>query len=771
MNNYPVILLSDVVIFPKMVFSILIEMEVSVKCVDYAIENNVDVILATKQISENKENSINNSVYPTYAVTAKILQVLRMPNGSVKILFEAQDRIKLLSVSFKENEIPVADTETVDISYDDNPKLEALKRKIIDTICEYAELSGNVKQNIIEELNNMSDLSNLADIIFNNLALSTDEKQKMLSTIDVPTRLNLAVQFIQREIDIFKTEKNIQNDVQEQINKNNREYYLKEQLKFIQKELGNSSEEIDQRDIKEFERKGKLKKFSKEAREKFDNELRKLKLMSPMSSEASVSRTYIEWLLDLPWKEKSPVTKDLKRARAILDRDHFGLEKVKERILEYLAVQNRIHNVKGQILCLFGPPGVGKTSLAKSIAEATGRNYIKISLGGVRDEAEIRGHRRTYISALPGKIISALKKAKSSNPLILLDEIDKMGSDSRGDPESALLEVLDPEQNKSFNDHYLEIDYDLSDVMFIATANTLEMSRPLIDRLEIIKLSGYTEFEKFEIAKKYLIPKINLENGLNEGEFNVDESAIWKLIRDYTRESGVRNLYRELSNLARKAVKEISENDDIKSVTITAENLFEYAGIQKYLRDPIEEKSLVGITTGLAWTEVGGETLSIEAAMFPGKGKITLTGKLGNVMQESIQAAMSLIRSRAEKFDIDQEVFEKNDFHIHVPDGATPKDGPSAGIAMVTSIVSAISGKPVRKDVAMTGEITLRGRVLPIGGLKEKILAAHRAFIKVVIVPKDNEKDLKDIPANVIGDIDIRLVTSIDEVLDIALVK
>lgn len=769
MKCYPIILLSDVVVFPKMVFSVLVEMEVSIKSIDYAIEKDSDIILAAKQIEGESEYSLDGSIYPNYAVLAKILQILRMPNGKIKVLFETTERVELNSVSFDKNDVPIAKIRNVKLNYKVTSKLEALKRKILNTIYSYGESSGGMKLESLQHLEELDDLSNLADLIFNNLPISLSEKQKMLETEDVEERLNYALSFLQREIDIANEDKNIQNVVQEQINKNNREYFLKEQLKFIQKELGNSGEEMGQEDIQELERRGKIKKFSKEAKEKFDNELKRLKMMPPISPEANVARTYIEWLLDLPWEEKAAINKDIKKAKGVLDKDHFGLDRVKERILEFLAVQNRTNNVKGQILCLFGPPGVGKTSLAKSIAEATGRNYVKISLGGVRDEAEIRGHRRTYISALPGKIVSALKKAKTSNPLILLDEIDKIGSDSRGDPEAALLEVLDPEQNKNFNDHYLELDCDLSDVMFVATANTLEMSRPLLDRLEIIKLSGYTEFEKFEIAKRYLLPKIIEENGLRNDEFNIDDDVIKTLIQDYTRESGVRHLYRELSNLARKSVKNILENDDIESIHISLENLEDYAGIKKYTRDPLEEKSLVGITNGLAWTEVGGETLSIEAAAFPGKGKITLTGKLGDVMQESIQAAMSLVKVKAQHFGIDSEIFEKSDFHIHVPDGATPKDGPSAGIAIVTSIISVISKRPVRKDVAMTGEITLRGRVLPIGGLKEKILAAHRAFMKTVIIPKDNEKDLKEIPQNVIGDLEIKPVDNVDEVLKIAL--
>lgn len=770
MDNCPVILLSDVVVFPNIVFSVMIEADVSISAIEYAMEKSINVILSTKQSNFENEFSLNKSSFSVYGVLAKILQVLKMPNGKLKVLFESLKRVRLVETEFK-GSFHVADYIILDDIVESKSRVEALRRALVSAVVEYGELTDNIKKNVLEKVVATEDASNLADILLDNLTFPIDDKLKMLGTVDVASRLSYVLDYINREIIISSEEKNIQNSLQEQIEKNNREYYLREQLKAIHKELGlDGAEDGGKSEIEELERRGKLKKFTPEAKEKFSSEIKKLKMMPPMSSETSVIRGYIDWLLELPWGEKSAETNDIIKAKKILDRDHFGLEKVKERILEFLAVQSRVKNVKGQIICLFGPPGVGKTSLAKSIAEATGRNYVKISLGGVRDEAEIRGHRRTYISAFPGKIISALKRAKTSNALILLDEIDKVGADSRGDPESALLEVLDPEQNKMFSDHYLEIDYDLSDVMFVATTNSLEMSRPLLDRLEIIKLSGYTEFEKFEIARKYLIPKVMSENGLGEDEFSVSDDVIRRLIRDYTREAGVRNLEREILNLARKSVKRILENEDVKTVSIDSDNLEEYAGIQKYMRDSLDEYSLIGVTNGLAWTEVGGETLSIEAVSFPGKGKVTLTGKLGDVMQESIQAALSLIRSKSEQFGLQSDFFEKNDFHIHVPDGATPKDGPSAGIAMVTSIVSVVTNRPVRKDVAMTGEITLRGRVFPIGGLKEKLLAAHRAQIKTVLIPKDNEKDLKEIPGNVLKDLEVIPVSHIDEVLKIALV-
>lgn len=770
MDNCPVILLSDVVVFPNIVFSVMIEADVSISAIEYAMEKSINVILSTKQSNFENEFSLNKSSFSVYGVLAKILQVLKMPNGKLKVLFESLKRVRLVETEFK-GSFHVADYIILDDIVESKSRVEALRRALVSAVVEYGELTDNIKKNVLEKVVATEDASNLADILLDNLTFPIDDKLKMLGTVDVASRLSYVLDYINREIIISSEEKNIQNSLQEQIEKNNREYYLREQLKAIHKELGlDGAEDGGKSEIEELERRGKLKKFTPEAKEKFSSEIKKLKMMPPMSSETSVIRGYIDWLLELPWGEKSAETNDIIKAKKILDRDHFGLEKVKERILEFLAVQSRVKNVKGQIICLFGPPGVGKTSLAKSIAEATGRNYVKISLGGVRDEAEIRGHRRTYISAFPGKIISALKRAKTSNALILLDEIDKVGADSRGDPESALLEVLDPEQNKMFSDHYLEIDYDLSDVMFVATTNSLEMSRPLLDRLEIIKLSGYTEFEKFEIARKYLIQKVMSENGLGEDEFSVSDDVIRRLIRDYTREAGVRNLEREILNLARKSVKRILENEDVKTVSIDSDNLEEYAGIQKYMRDSLDEYSLIGVTNGLAWTEVGGETLSIEAVSFPGKGKVTLTGKLGDVMQESIQAALSLIRSKSEQFGLQSDFFEKNDFHIHVPDGATPKDGPSAGIAMVTSIVSVVTNRPVRKDVAMTGEITLRGRVFPIGGLKEKLLAAHRAQIKTVLIPKDNEKDLKEIPGNVLKDLEVIPVSHIDEVLKIALV-
>ncbi len=617
-------------------------------------------------------------------------------------------------------------------------------------------------------INQIDDSAKLADTIASYLSLKIAEKQKLLEMAGVGDRLEELLSMIEGEISVMQVEKRIRNRVKKQMEKTQRDYYLNEQMKAIQKELGDVDEAKDE--LSDFEAKIRKIKLSKEAREKCTAELKKLRAMNPMSAEATVVRNYLDWMLNIPWQYRSRVKKDLTEARRILDRDHFGLDKVKERILEYLAVQARVGKVRGQILCLVGPPGVGKTSLGKSIAQATGRHFVRVALGGVRDEAEVRGHRRTYIGSMPGKIIQSMRKAKTSNPLFLLDEIDKMGADWRGDPASALLEVLDPEQNATFNDHYLEVDYDLSDVMFVTTANTLKMSQPLLDRMEIIRLPGYTEDEKIEIAKQHLIPKEMEVHGLKKDELVIDEEVLKNLVRLYTRESGVRNLEREIANLARKAIKEILV-DHVKIVNITAKNLSKYAGAPKFHYGQAEEQDAIGATTGLAWTEVGGDLLTIEAVVVPGKGKTMITGKLGDVMQESIQAAVSYIRSQAPRFGIEPEIFEKRDIHIHVPEGAIPKDGPSAGVAMCTSIVSALTSIPVNKEVAMTGEITLRGRVLQIGGLKEKMLAAHRGGIKKVLIPVDNQKDLDDIPENVKKGIKIIPVATADEVLKEALIS
>jgi ATP-dependent Lon protease len=631
----------------------------------------------------------------------------------------------------------------------------------------YAKLNKRIALDTVVAVKNIEQIDDLIDVVSAHLVLRIQDKQALLEETNAVKRFEKLLSFMESEIDVINVERKIRNRVKKQMERSQKEYYLNEQIKAIQKELGDQENTVDE--INEFENKAKKVHFSKEAAEKFHNELKKLKNMPTMSPEATVVRNYLDWLISIPWNHKTKVKKDIKAAKVVLDRDHYGLDSVKERILEFLAVQNRVEKIKGSILCLVGPPGVGKTSLAKSIAEATGRNYIRMSLGGVRDESEIRGHRRTYIGSMPGKIISCVKKAKSSNPLFLLDEIDKIGSDWKGDPASALLEVLDPEQNCAFNDHYLEVDYDLSDVMNITTANSNKMPEPLLDRLEIIKLSGYTEMEKLEIAKRHLVPKQKTENGLKNDELSISDDALMLIIRNYTREAGVRALEREIANVARKVVKELTEQCDTKSITITKDNLEKYSGMKKFKRLETEDKNLVGVVTGLAWTEVGGELLSIEAISVPGKGKTTLTGKLGDVMQESIQAAISFVRSRAASFGIDPKIFESTDFHIHVPEGATPKDGPSAGVAMVTSIVSTLTAVPIRNDVAMTGEITLRGRVLPIGGLKEKLLAAHRGGIRTVIIPKENESDLHDIPCCIMNDLQLVMAETADEVLATAL--
>ena len=651
----------------------------------------------------------------------------------------------------------------------DEGELVALSRTVVSQFEQYIKLNKKIPPEVLISINQIEDASKLADTVASHLALKISEKQKLLEAVSITERLESVFSYMESEIDVLQIEKKIRNRVKRQMEKTQREYYLNEQLKAIQKELGDSDDGKDE--TAELEEKIKKTRLSKEAEEKSLAELKKLKSMSPMSAEATVVRNYLDWILAIPWKKRSRMKKDLNAAQAVLDKDHYGLKKVKERIIEYLAVHQRTNKVSGPILCLVGPPGVGKTSLGKSIANATGRAFVRMSLGGVRDESEIRGHRRTYIGSMPGKVIQGMKKAKTSNPLFLLDEVDKMGQDWRGDPASALLEVLDPEQNNAFSDHYLEVDYDLSDVMFVTTANTMNMPAPLLDRMEIIRLSGYTEDEKIEIAKGHLISKQVKNHGLKDGEWSIADSGLRDLIRYYTRESGVRNLERELANLARKAVKEIVTNNDVTSIEVTDENLALYAGIKRYRFGEIEADDLVGVTTGLAWTEVGGELLSIEAVMVPGKGKMTITGKLGEVMTESIQAAKSYVQSRSLDFGIIPPVYSKNDIHVHVPEGATPKDGPSAGVGMVTSIVSVLTNNAVRKDVAMTGEVTLRGRVLPIGGLKEKLLAALRGGIKTVLIPKDNEKDLEDIPDNVKEGMEIIPVAIVDEVLQHALVK
>lgn len=763
-NSYPVLTVRDIVIFPHVVVPLFVGRSRSIKALEAAMDQDKKVIFLSQKNVQDEEPGFDDLYH--VGVLGNILQMLNLPDGSVKILVDGIDRVRVSDYK-EENGYFSGKCEILEKENYNEIEVEAYSRMVLEQFEIYSRLNKRISLDTINAVKNLQSPDDIIDVIAAHLTLKVQDKQDLLEDTNILRRFEKLLKFLEAEIDVIHVEKKIRNRVKKQMEKSQKDYYLNEQIKAIQKELGDTDFVLD--DTKEFEEKAKKVKLSKEAREKFQSELKKLKNMPPMSPEATVVRNYLDWLLTIPWKVKTHVKRDLKEAKKILDEDHYGLENVKERILEFLSVQKRVGKIKGSILCFMGPPGVGKTSLARSIAKATGRNYVRISLGGVRDESEIRGHRRTYIGSMPGKIISSMKKAKSSNPLFLLDEIDKVGSDWKGDPASALLEVLDPEQNGNFNDHYLEVDYDLSDVMFITTANSYDMPSPLLDRLEIIKLSGYTEMEKFEIAKRHLLPKQMEENGLKASELIISDDTIMKLIRDYTREAGVRNLEREISKIARKVVKELTENAELKTVSIDLKNLEKYAGIAKFKRQDIEDKNLVGVVTGLAWTEVGGELLSIEAVAVPGKGKTILTGKLGDVMQESIQAAISFVRSRAKTFGIDPKVFEESDIHVHVPEGATPKDGPSAGVAMITSLVSSLTSVPIRKDVAMTGEITLRGRVLPIGGLKEKLLAAHRGGIKTVLIPKANESDLQDIPKCILDDLEIVKAEVVDEVLSVAL--
>lgn len=765
--QYPVLPLRDIVVFPHMIVPLFVGREKSVRALEQVMLGEDKQIVLVTQKNANHDDPTAEDLY-SVGTLGTVLQLLKLPDGTVKVLVEGGQRVRLLKIQDDAQHFH-ATVDPIQQDHLDEAEVEALVRTIVGQFEQYIKLNRKIPPDVLVTINQIDDPAKLADTIASYLGLKIPEKQILLETADVKHRLEKILNHIEGEIGVLQVERRIRTRVKRQMEKTQRDYYLNEQLKAIQKELGEGEEGKDE--ISEFELKIKKTKLSKEANEKAMNELRKLRSMNQMSAEATVIRNYLDWVLTIPWQHRSRVKRDILTAKKILDHDHYGLDKVKERILEYLAVQSRVGKVKGQILCLVGPPGVGKTSLGKSIASATGRNFVRMSLGGVRDEAEIRGHRRTYIGAMPGKIIQGMKKAKTSNPLFLLDEIDKMGTDWRGDPASALLEVLDPEQNSTFNDHYLEVDYDLSDVMFVTTANTLRMPQPLLDRMEVIRLPGYTEDEKIEIAIHYLIPKTMEMHGLKKGELHIADDALRQLIRLYTREAGVRNLEREISNLSRKAIKEILTKPKVKSVKLSAKNLHKYSGIPRYHYGLAEVSDVIGVTTGLAWTEVGGDLLSIEAVILPGKGKTMITGKLGDVMQESIQAAVSYIRSQAPRFGIKPSIFEKRDIHIHVPEGATPKDGPSAGVTMCTSIVSALTGIPVHKDVAMTGEITLRGRVLQIGGLKEKLLAAHRGGIKTVLIPVDNEKDLADIPENVKKGIKIIPVSSAEEVLKIALTK
>lgn len=762
---YPVLPLRDIVVFPHMIVPLFVGREKSVRALEDVMKEDKQILLVTQK-DATQDDPGPEDIY-TVGTVSTVLQLLKLPDGTVKVLVEGGQRARITSYTENE-EFFQAYAELRPEAEVEEAELEALSRSVVSQFEQYIKLNKKIPPEVLVSINQIDDAAKLSDTIASHLALKIADKQALLETPSVVDRLERIFGFMENEIGVLQVEKKIRNRVKRQMEKTQREYYLNEQLKAIQKELGDTDEGRDE--LAELEQRIKTTKLSKEAREKAAGELKKLRNMSPMSAEATVVRNYLDWLLSIPWNKRSRVKHDVKAAKRVLDKEHYGLDQVKERILEYLAVQARTKKVKGPILCLVGPPGVGKTSLGQSMANATGRKFVRMSLGGVRDESEIRGHRRTYIGSMPGKVIQGMKKAKASNPLFLLDEIDKMGADFRGDPASALLEVLDPEQNNTFNDHYLEVDYDLSDVMFVTTANTLRMQQPLLDRMEILRISGYTEDEKVEIAKRHLIPKQLKANGLKRGEWSISDAALHDLIRYYTREAGVRSLEREIAKLARKAVKEIVEKGR-KSIRVTPRVLERYAGVRKFRFGEAEMEDLVGVVTGLAWTEVGGELLSIEAVTVPGKGQMKTTGKLGDVMQESIQAATSFVRARAPQFGINPTLFSKRDIHVHVPEGATPKDGPSAGVAMVTSVVSVLTDIPIRKDVAMTGEITLRGRVLAIGGLKEKLLAALRGGIKTVLIPKENEKDLAEIPDNVKKGLEIIPVGYVDEVLERALTQ
>ncbi|MGJ3233262.1 MAG: endopeptidase La [Oceanicaulis sp.] len=762
-KSLPLLPLRDIVVFPHMIVPLFVGREKSVRALEEVMRADKQILLATQK-SAADDDPDTDGIYEM-GVVASVLQLLKLPDGTVKVLVEGGRRAKV--TRFLDNEAYFeAEAEIVDEEMADPAEVEALMRAAAEKFEDYVKLNKKVPPEALSAVGEIAEPAKMADTIAAHLAVKIAEKQELLSNPSVSERLEKVFGLMEGEISVLQVEKKIRNRVKRQMEKTQREYYLNEQMKAIQRELGEG--EDGKEELAELEEKIEKTKLSKEARAKAEAELKKLRQMSPMSAESTVVRNYLDWLLNIPWNKRKRVKADLEKAEAVLDRDHYGLEKVKERIIEHLAVQARTKKIKGPILCLVGPPGVGKTSLGRSIAEATGREFVRMSLGGVRDEAEIRGHRRTYIGSMPGRVIQSMKKASSSNPLFLLDEIDKLGADYRGDPSAALLEVLDPEQNGSFGDHYLEVDYDLSDVMFITTANTLNMPQPLLDRMEIIRIAGYTEDEKVEISKRHLIPKQVKAHALKEGEWTLQEDALRDLIRYYTRESGVRTLEREIARLARKTVRKLVAGEATE-VTITPENLSDFAGVRKFRFGETEKEDQVGLVTGLAWTEVGGDLLTIEAVKMPGRGKMTVTGNLRDVMKESISAANSYVQSRAPALGVKPTVFRSTDIHVHVPEGATPKDGPSAGGAMITAIVSALSGIPVRKDVAMTGEITLRGRVLPIGGLKEKLLAAHRGGVKTVLIPQDNVKDLEDVPENVKSGLEIIAVDTVDEVLKHAL--
>ncbi|MBF0195721.1 MAG: endopeptidase La [Magnetococcales bacterium] len=763
----PILPLRDIVVFPQMVVPLFVGRDKSIQALDAVTEQQENRnILLVAQKNPVTDTPVEADIY-TIGVIGSILQVLKLPDGTVKVLVEGGRRVKILNY-VKTEPYFVVEGEYIEEDIHNPTEAKAMMRSLVSRFESYAKLNKKLAPEVLMSFQAIENPNRLADIAATHINLKVPEKQKLLEMVSVTDRLDGLLIALEKEIEVLHVEKRVRGRVKRQMEKSHRDYYLNEQMKAIQKELGDPDDDKDE--LKELGEKIKTIGMSEEAQTKATSELKKLKQMAPMSAEATVVRNYLDWLVKLPWGKLSELKKDLPAAQLILDEDHWGMEKVKERIIEQLAVQQKVEKIKGPILCLVGPPGVGKTSLAKSIARASGREYVRISLGGVRDEAEIRGHRRTYIGSLPGKIIQSMKKAGTNNPLFLLDEIDKVGSDYRGDPSSALLEVLDPEQNTTFNDHYLELDYDLSQVMFITTANSLNVPRPLLDRMEVIRLAGYTEQEKLRIADKYLIPKQMTAHGLSKDEVTLSSGTIKSIIRYYTREAGVRNLEREIASLCRKAAKTLLIEEKRKKVVVSSNSIGKYLGVRKYRFGLAEEKNLVGVTTGMAWTEVGGELLSIEAVLLGGKGKLTITGKLGDVMQESAQAAMTYARSRANDWGItDKEFFQNHDLHIHVPEGATPKDGPSAGIAICTTIASILTGISVRRDVAMTGEITLRGRVLIIGGLKEKMLAAHRAGIKHIIIPQENVKDLKEMPATIMRDLEIHPVEHLDDVLKIAL--
>lgn len=765
-QTMPVLPLRDVVVFPYMVMPLFVGREKSINALEEAMNNDKQLLLVSQKQADLEEPTIND-VFDVGTI-ANIIQLLKLPDGTVKVLVEGQQRAKINSLTDGENFFSAKITP-IESSSGNEKEIDVVKTAVLEEFENYLTLNKKVPADVLSALQRIDDADRLADTMAAHLPVTVRHKQSVLELADVQERLEYLLGMMESEADILQVEKRIRGRVKKQMEKSQRNYYLSEQIKAIRKEMDDGENEDTIDEVEQLRQKVEAAGMPAEVRDKVENELQKLKMMSAMSAEATVVRSYIEWMIQVPWHQRTKVKKDIAKAQQVLDADHYGLDRVKERILEYLAVQARLNKVKGPILCLVGPPGVGKTSLGQSIANATGRKYVRMALGGVRDEAEIRGHRKTYIGALPGKLIQKMAKVGVKNPLFLLDEIDKMASDMRGDPASALLEVLDPEQNTTFNDHYLEVDYDLSDVMFVATSNSMNIPGPLLDRMEVIRLSGYTEDEKLNIAMRHLLQKQIDRNGLKKGELIVEESAILDIIRYYTREAGVRNLEREISKICRKAVKNLLVNPKLKSITVNADNLHDYLGVKRFEFGKADTQNRVGEVTGLAWTEVGGDLLTIETASVVGKGKLTFTGSLGDVMKESIQAAMTVVRARADKLGINPEFHEKRDIHIHVPDGATPKDGPSAGIAMCTALVSCLTGNPVRAEVAMTGEISLRGKVLPIGGLKEKLLAAHRGGIKTVLIPKENVKDLEEIPDNVKENLNIHAVETIDEVLGLAL--